>query len=253
MVSRNHDSISFALSLTSGIIAVISLIFTCVGVGLPSWYVGTNANNTIIAAEANLFYSCFASNASQGTISTTFSCTAYSSYVCTTSSYQNTVLNVTASISGCINPTNGSSQYLNFNGPIYQVLIDDFYRIRSAAALSIISILFIFGSIIFSFLISILLLNIYFIFIGPILACLALIFGLCCLATAGAVFNNTGAGFALFFVGIILELIATVLLFIIAGRSLGMTKQGDNKEDEPIFSRRGNSPIIVRRVLKRRI
>jgi hypothetical protein len=253
MVSRNRDSISFFVGLTSSIIGIISLLFCCVGVSLTSWYRGTNANNTVIIAEANLFSACFASNVSQGIISIKLICTSYNSFICTTTSYQNNVLNVTSYISGCTNPTNGSSMYLTFNGPIYQILLDDFYRLRSAAALSILSILFIFSSIIFSLVTTFILLNIYLVFLSPILSFIGVIFGTCCLVTSGSVFNYTGTGFALFVVGTLLELIVTTLLSIIAGRLNRMGQNIGSKEDEPIYANSVQSPIIIRRIQKQKI
>ncbi|CAF0858556.1 unnamed protein product [Rotaria sordida] len=253
MVSRNGDLLSFVLGLTSGIIALISLILTCTGVALPSWYIGTTANNTDVISEANLFYACFASNVSQGSISKTLTCTSYNSYKCSTTSYKNTVLNVTAYISGCINPTNSSSTFLNEVGPIYQILIDDFYRLRNAAIFSIITILCILFSTIFAFLTAIILLNIYLVFLAPILACIGIIFGICCLAFAGSVLNYTGVAFALFVVGVLLEVIVTTLLSIVAGRLNQIEKIVENKDNKQIFTHRSGAPIYFQHVYKRRI
>ncbi|CAF3191314.1 unnamed protein product [Rotaria sp. Silwood2] len=259
MVSRNGDLLSFIISLTSCIIALISLILICIGVGLPSWYIGKNANYTDIISEANLFYSCFSQNVNQGTISTTttttttLNCTSYNSYRCSTTSYINNVLNVTGYISGCTNPTNGSSTYLTDVGPIYQILIDDFYRLRHAAIFSIITILSIFFSAIFSFLIGTIKLNIYLVFLGPILACIGVIFGICCLVFAGSVLYYTGVGFALFSVGVLLEVIVLTLSSIVAGRLNQIEKKIENKHDEQISTHRSSSPIYVRRIYKRRI
>lgn len=253
MVTRNHDSISFALGLTSGIISLICLILTSVGVAIPSWYQGTNANNTLIIAQANLFYSCFSPNVTLNSISSSLTCTSYTSYSCSTTSYTNTVLNITVYLSGCINPTNGSSLYITYDEPIYQILLDDFYRLRSAAICSIISILFILFTTIFAFLIGFILLNIYLVFLGSILSIISIIFGICCLVIAGSVFNYTGAGFALFVVGILLESIVTLLLSIIAGRLNQMGKNIENTEDEPMYAHPVKSPIIIRRIHKRRI
>jgi len=248
MLSRNRDSIIFGFGLASGIIGIISLLLTSVGVGIPSWYQGKDANNSVIISQSNLFYSCFAPNISSGLI-----CTSYNSYLCSTTSYQNTVLNVTAYISGCTNPINGSSSYLYSDGPIYQILLDDFYRLRCAAALSIISIVFIFFSTIFSFLNAFIVLNSYFILISPILACIGVTFGICCLVTAGSVFTYTGAGFALFVVGVIIELIVIILLSIIAGRLNGMERIMKNREDQQMYTHPVKSPIIIRRIHKQRI
>ncbi|CAF3521380.1 unnamed protein product [Rotaria sp. Silwood1] len=253
MVSRNGDLLSFVLGLTSGIIALISLILTCSGVGFRSWYIGTNANNTDVIVEANLFYACFASNVSQGTSSTKLSCSSYNSYICSTTSYINRVLNVTAYLSGCTNPTNGSSTYLTHVGPIYQILIDDYYRLRNAASFSIITILSIFFSTIFTFLTSIILLNIYFVYLAPILACIGVSFGICCLVFSGSVLNYTGAGFALFVVGVLLEVIVITLSSIVAGRLNQIDKVDENKDNEQMSRHRSTSPIYVRRAHKRRI
>lgn len=253
MVSRNSDSISFILCIIGGIIALISLLFTCIGVGLPAWYVGTNANNTIVVAQANLFYSCYAPNATSGVISSKFTCTSYSLYACSTTSYMNNVLNATAYLSGCTNPNSDSSIYSDFDAPIYQTSIDGFYRLRSAAILSIISILFIFFSAIFGFVTGIIILNIYLVFIAPILGTIGAIFGICCLVTAGSVINYTGVGFALFVVGIILESIFVILLSIVAGRLNEKGTRKDINEDETEFMQRSDPAIIVRRAQKRRI
>ncbi|CAF1022745.1 unnamed protein product [Rotaria sp. Silwood1] len=250
MVSRNDDLLSFVLGLISGVIALISLILTCTGVGLPSWYISTNANNTNIIGEANLFYSCFASNVSQGTSSAALTCTSYSFYTCSTTSYTNTVLNSTAYVSGCTNPTNGSSTYLTDNGPLYQILIDDFYHLRNAAIFSIITILCIFFSTISVFLTSILLLNIYLLFLAPILACLSVIFGICCLGFAGSALNYTGAGFALFTVGVLFEVIVTTLSSIVAGRLNQIEKLNNNEQSS---THPNGSPIYLRKVYKRRM
>jgi hypothetical protein len=257
MVSRNGDKIIFGLGLTCGIIGIISLLLTCIGDGIPSWFVGTNANNTVIIAEANLFYSCFAPNYTQNSNSGSLLCTSYSSFSCSTTSYQNIVLNTTGYLSGCTNPTSGSSLFSTYNGPIYQIFIDDYYYLRSAAALSIVSILFIFFTIIFSFLISFIILNIYLVFLGPILSFLSVIFGVCCLVVAGTVLTYTGAGFALFVVGILLQLIVTVLLSILAGRLNGVKQQAEHTDIEPIYTTRITPPsnktrhtpsVVVRRV-----
>ena len=253
MVSRNGDSISFALGITGSIIGLISLLLCCIGVALPSWYIGNNANNTNIVATANLFYSCYAPNATQGNISSTLKCVSYSSYLCSTTSYQNSVFNLTAYIPGCTNPNSDASVYLNFDAPIYQTSIDNFYRLRSAAVLSIISILFILFSIIFGFLTACITMNIYLVLIAPILALIAVIFGICGLVTAGTVFNYTGAGLALFITGILLESIVIVLLSIVAGRlNTTQTKQSFEEKESMFTQRIDSTPIIVRRVHKRR-
>jgi hypothetical protein len=159
------------------------------------------------------------------------------------------IINITAYISGCTNPINGSSSYLYSNGPIYQILLDDFYRLRCAAALSIISIVFIFFPTIFAFLTAFIVLNSYFLLISPILACIGVVFDVCCLVTAGLVFTYTGAGFALFVVGILIELIVIILLSIIAGRLNGM----ENREDQQMYAHSVKSPTIIQRIHKRRI
>src|SRR5437588_692964 len=123
MVSRNRDSPSLILSIIGCSIGLISVILTCIGVTLPTWYTGINANND-------------------------------------------------------------AAIYFDFDAPIYQISIDNFYRLRAAAALSIVSILFIFFSIIFGLITGIILMNIYIVFIAPILACMAVIFGICCLVVA---------------------------------------------------------------------
>jgi hypothetical protein len=147
----------------------------------------------------------------------------------------------------------GVTDYSSYDGPIYQILLDDFYRLRSGAILSIISILFIFFLIIIAFLTAFIVLNIYLVFLAPILACLGVIFGICCLVTTSPVFNCTGAGFVLFVVGILLELIVITLLSIVAGRLNEIGKQIENKENEPMYVQYGKSPTIVRRIRKRRI
>lgn len=230
MVSRNHDKVTFGLALTCAILGLIAVLFTCIGVALPSWYMAYNSNYTINVAQANLFYSCFASNPSQSPSNQI--CTSFSSYACSTTSYQNTALNVSSTISGCINPANGSSSYLSYDGPIYQVYIEDFYRIRSAAVLSILSILFLFTTAVFALLTALLILNIYLILLGVIFSFIALIFGVCCIITAGSVFPSTGAGYALFCVGVLLQTIVVLLLSLTTGRLLDTTKKDLNKSDD---------------------
>lgn len=251
MVSRNGDSISFRLGITGGIIALIALILTCIGVGLPSWYIASNANHTLTLAQCGLFSSCYIANASQTTASSTFTCVAYSSYVCSTSSFRQTVLNVTGSISGCINPNSDAAIYSSIDAPIYQTSIEDFYRLRAAAVLAIISILFIFFAMIFAFLSGVIILNVYLVFIAPILTVLALIFGICGLAVAGSVFSYNGAGFALFTVGILLECIVICLLSIIAGRLNGMRMRSGMLDDEA-FLHSSDSYNNVRQIQKRK-
>ncbi|CAF2441650.1 unnamed protein product [Rotaria sp. Silwood2] len=252
MVSRNHDSVSFALGLTGSIIGFLSLVFTCIGVALPTWYIGTNANQTIIVAKANLFSSCYAPYTSQEVISSTLNCGSFNSYLCSTTSYQNSVLNITAYSPGCTNPNSDASIYSDFDAPIYQVSTKNFYSLRSAAILSIISILFTLFSTIFGFLTGIILLNIYLVFIAPIFASVAVIFGICALVIAGSVLNYTGVGFALFVVGILLESVALPLLSMVAGRlnSIEITKH--TNEDEPMFIERDDSfPDIQREYTSR--
>ena len=251
MVSRNGDSISFALGITGGILALIALILTCIGVALPSWYIATNANNTLTLAQCGLFSSCYIGNVGQATSTSTFTCVSYSSYICSTSSYRHSVLNVTGALSGCINPNSDASIYSSIDAPIYQTSIDDFYRLRAAAVLSIISILFIFFSIIFAFLSGVIILNIYLVFISPILTILALIFGICGLIVVGSVFSYNGAGFALFSVGILLECIVISLLSIVAGRLNGMRMRSGIHEDEA-FLHPSDSYNTVRQVQKRK-
>lgn len=234
MVSRNNDKVTFGLALTCTILGAISVIFTCIGVGLPSWYMGYNSNYSINVAQANLFYSCFLPNVTQSTTNQT--CTSFSSYSCSTTSYQSTSLNTTSTISGCINPSNGSSSYLLYDGPIYQVYIEDFYRIRSAAVLAILSILFIFTTAIFALLTALLMLNIYLIFLGPIFSLLGLIFGVCALLTIGSVYPSTGVGYALFIVGILLHAIVVLLLSITTGRLVESPRKESNKpEDQQVI------------------
>lgn len=251
MVSRNSDSVSFALGITAGVIAIISLILTCVGISLPTWYVATNANNTIVVGQANLFQACYAPNATQST-TVKLTCVSYNSYSCSTTSYTNTVLNSTAYLSGCINPNSDSSSYTDYDAPIYQTTIDSFYRIRSAAILGIIAILFIFFSAIFAFLTGIYLFNIYLVFIAPILGTIAVIFGICCLATAGSVIKYSGTGFALFVVGIGLETVFITLSSIVAGRLNEKEVKKYTNEDETEFIQRSDAAIVVRRVPRRK-
>jgi hypothetical protein len=86
-----------------------------------------NANNTITLPEANLFYSCYTSNGSQVTTSSKLTCISYNSFSCSTTSYQNSVLNVTGYISGCTNPNSDAAIYSGFDAPIYQTSINSFY------------------------------------------------------------------------------------------------------------------------------
>ena len=251
MFSRHHDLVTLVLCIIAAVIGLLALLFTCVGDGIPSWYMGYNVNNTINVAQANLFYACFAPVASDG--SSSMSCTSYSSYSCSTISYQRTILNSTSLLTGCLNPTNGSSSYLTFVGPIYQVLIDDYYRLRGAAALSIVAILFIFAAIVSSFIMAFIQMDIYLLFLGPIFALIAVIVGVCCLVLAGSVLNYTGAGFALYTVGILLEIFAMALLFLVAGRWLRSWRSSYQQDSERVFERRPKSPIIIRRIHTRRI
>ena len=249
MLSRNRQKIVFGLGLSASIISLISLILTCIGVALPSWYRETNANKTIILAEANLFYSCFAPTMT----STTLTCTSYESYQCSTTSYQSTIFNVTSYLSGCINPTNGSSLYLSFDGPIYQIYLDDFYRIRTAAVLSILSTIFILITLIFGILITFIVLHNYLVILAPVVSSLSVILGLCCLITTASVFSYVGPGFALYSVGILLQIIVIPLLSISVGWLKRMKTEDDSNDVEPIHTQRGRSPIIVRRILKRKV
>ena len=81
-------------------------------------------------------------------------------------------------------------------------------------------------STIFSFLTAFIVLNSYFLLISPILACLGVTFGICCLVAAGSVLKYTGAGFALFVVGILIELIVIIssCSLIYNKRLLGLKK-----------------------------
>ncbi|CAF1329957.1 unnamed protein product [Rotaria sordida] len=245
MVSRNNNSISFALGLTGGILGFMSLVFTCIGVALPTWYIGTSADQTVIITKANLFSSCYAPYTSQGIISSTLNCGSYNSYSCSTTSYQNSVLNITSYSPGCTNPNSEASIYLDFDAPIYQFSMTNYYNLRSAVILSIISILFTLFSTIFGFLTGLILLNIYLVFIAPIFACIALIFGICTLVIAGSVLNYTGVGFILFVVGILLESISLVLLSIVAGRLNSVEAKNHTNDNEPMFIERDDtSPDI---------
>ena len=252
MVSRNGDTISFTLGIVGGIIALIALLLTCAGVALPSWYVGTNANGSVILTQANLFSACYVANGTQATTSSKLTCVPYSSFSCSTTSYLNSQFNITTYIAGCTNPNNDSAIYYDSIAPIYQTTTDSFYRLRAAAALSIVSIVFIFFSVIFGFLTGVILLNIYLSYIAPVLATIAVMFGICGLVLAGSVFNYTGTGFAIFTVGILLETIAILLFAIIAGRLNMRGIRKDTAEDESMFVERSNGPMIVRRVPKRR-
>ena len=116
MVTRNSDSTIFALGLIAGIIGVISLLCTCIGVALPSWYIGFSADRSTVLAQANLFYSCYAPNATQGSKSPTLTCVSFGSFTCTKSAYQTIVLNSANVHSGCLNPNSESSVYSGFWG-----------------------------------------------------------------------------------------------------------------------------------------
>ena len=248
MFSRHYDLVTLVLCIVAAVIGLIALLFTCVGDAIPSWYMGYDVNNAINVAQANLFYACFTP-----VVSSSMSCTSYSAYSCSTISYQKTILNSTSLLTGCLNPTNGSSSYLNFAGPIYQIPIDDYYRLRGAAALSIVAILFIFAAIVFSFIMAFIRMDIYLLFLGPIFALIAVIVGVCCLVLAGSVFNYTGAGFALYTVGILLETFVMALLFLVAGLWLRRWRSSYGQESERVFERRPQSPIIVRRIHTQRI
>jgi hypothetical protein len=252
MVSRNGDATSFALGIIGSLIAFIALLLSCVGVGLPTWYVGTTANGSVTLTQANLFSACYVSNGTQATTSSKLTCVPYSSFSCSTSSYLSSRFNVTTYISGCTNPNNDSAIYYDASAPIYQITIDSFYRLRAAAALSLTSIVFILFSLIFGFLTGVILLNVYLAFIAPALATMAVIFGICGLVLAGSSFNYTGAGFALFTVGILLETIVILLFAIIAGRLNMIGIRKDDAEDESMFVERSNAVMTVRRAPKRR-
>ena len=253
MVSRNGDTVTFALGIAGGILGLLAFILTCVGVALPSWYIASNANNTLTVGQCGLFTACYIPNVSSSTTTTsTFTCVSYSSYVCSTSSYRTSAFNITATLSGCVNPNSDAASYSTFDAPIYQTVIDDFYRLRAGAVLSIISILFTFFSFIFTLLSGLIVLNIYLVFIAPILAILAIIFGICCLVVVGSVFTYSGAGFALFTVGIVLESMATILSAIIAGRLNGMRLHAGASGEESVFLQPIDSYSGVRRVQKRK-
>ena len=254
MVSRNKNQFVFRLGLISAVIGAIGLILCCVGVGLPSWYLAFNANNTINVAQANLFYACFIQNFSQTTGTPSQVCTAYTLYSCSTSAYQNSALNVTVSLSGCTNPSNGSAAYAAYAGPISQVSIDDFYQIRSAAALSIVTILFLFVSGVFSLLVALLKLNLLLVFLPSIFGVIGVIFGVACLELTGSVFISNGTGYILYIVGVALYLPVILLMSIVAGRMCSPGSGEESNEDEDLFHRTDSAPVVhARRVIKRRI
>ena len=140
-----------------------------------------------------------------------------------------------------------------FGGPVYQISGYKFYRLRSSAVFSVMSIVFTFAATLFGFLSTCSLLNIYLAFIAPILITFAVIFGVACLITAGSVFDYAGLGLALFLVGVIIELIVGILLSAIAGRWNGNTiKRYSQEEDTTMLTQRpDSSPTVVRRVLKK--
>ena len=249
MFSRNHEKILFVLGLCGSIISLISLIVTSIGVALPSWYRHSNSNQTILLAEANLFYTCFAPTIS----STTLICTSYDSYQCSTTSFEKSVWNITSLLPGCINPTNGSSLYSTFDGPIYQIFLDDYYRIRTAAVLSILSIIFIFVTGILGLFIALIVLHNYLVILAPISSSISIIFGLCCLITTASVFPYVGAGFALYSVGILLQILVLPLLSISVGWFYRTKTSDQIKNAEPFQMQRGESPIIIRRIRTRRV
>lgn len=253
MVKRNDDQWSFRLGLISCVIGAISLVLTCVGVALPSWYLGQSANNTINYAQANLFYSCFTQNFTQNSSTPTQVCTAYSLFTCSTGAYQKTVLNVTASVSGCLNPTNGSAAYASFDGPIYQVYLDDYYLLRSAAALSIVAILFLFVATLFSLLVGLLKLNIFLVILPSIFGVLGIIFGAVCLELSGSVFISDGIGYILYIIGILLHLVLIILMSIVAGRTCSARNKQDDSDEHLVGRDANGSAVHVRRVLKRRV
>ena len=253
MVSRNGDTFSFAFGIIGGVLALLALVLTCIGLGLPSWYVANNLNGTLTLAQANLFSTCYVPNATQTTKTSEQTCVSFASFSCSTSSYFYSIFNASTYASGCTNPNRDSGTYYDFDGPIAQTPIDSFYRLRASAALSIVSILFIFCSAIFGLLTAIVLLNVYLVFIAPVLATFAVVFGVCCLVLAGSVFNYTGTGFALYVAGILLETIALLLLALVAGRlnAIGM-KKSNEEEEEAMVPEHPNQRVLVRRMQKRR-
>ncbi|CAF1199927.1 unnamed protein product [Rotaria sp. Silwood1] len=130
-----HDKDKYILRAVS-IVGFIALILLCVGLGLPSWYVGYNLNTKSIVATANYFSTCHLSEDQAST--TTLTCVSFSSYLC------NEVIPIgcqNATRLGCINPINSSKLYQYLDAPITYISHEDLARLRASGGIAIVGII----------------------------------------------------------------------------------------------------------------
>lgn len=99
--------------LTIGSVAGgVAIVFLCIGLGLPTWYVEYNPSTMSIIATANYFYSCHMPNTTDN--SSGLLCTSYDSYVC---SDNVTIGCLNSTGPGCVNPIPSARIYQCLDAP----------------------------------------------------------------------------------------------------------------------------------------
>ncbi|CAF1025602.1 unnamed protein product [Didymodactylos carnosus] len=194
------EPIDRRFGITSVVCGVISLVFCSVGIALPTWYVARDQNNEILST-ANYFYTCFIENG-------TSMCASYSSYRCVS------IVN-DESGPGCENP---HYSLIEYGSPVSHVPMGDIQRLRSAAGLSIMGIIFIFFAVLLTLLMSIILIHQLFTFIPPLAFFLAGLSLMAALADGSGALKCSETGFILFVTGILLTWLALLFSAFTAGR-----------------------------------
>jgi len=134
-LEQPHKKDKIILRIASGV-GGVALVLLCVGLGLPTWYVGYSPNTRTIMATANYFYTC---HLPTDEASTELICVSYSSYICNGSIPVGCQNETTL---GCINPVNSANSYQYVDAPITYISLQDLQRVRASGGTAIVGIIF---------------------------------------------------------------------------------------------------------------
>jgi hypothetical protein len=189
-----------------------ALILLCVGLGLPTWYVGYSPNTRIIMVTANYFYTC---HIPTDETSTGFICVSYNSYICNESIPIGCQNETTL---GCINPVNSAISYQYVDAPITYISLEDLQRVRASGGTAIVGIIFLAISIGLTLTLSFVDWPRVFLYIPLVLLYISNIFLVVALVTGSLVIRYYHVGCSLFVTGTMITFLFTIVGAFVVGR-----------------------------------
>jgi hypothetical protein len=198
--------------IISCIFGGIALIFLCVGLALPTWYVGFDSRIHSIVVTANYFFTC---HLSVDETSTELLCISYSSYICNDTvpiGCQN------ATTLGCTNPASSAKLYQYLDAPITYISLEDLQRVRVSGATAIVGIIILTISIGLMLAFSCCQLPLGFLYVSPILLYISDLFLVVSLVTGSLVIRYYHVGCGLFVTGTMITFIFTIVGAFTVGR-----------------------------------